>query len=377
MFGKGMRLGAIVFIGVFLASKVGSSEEPSAPSQKSDFLAANLDGSVSPGDDFFRYANGGWFKRNPIPPTESTWGISHLVRDQLNVNLRAINISAAAKSAKKGTDDQKIGDFWATAMDVGKAQRLGVRPLRRDLARIDAVKNLAQTLDAAFALQRLEVNVLFRVVVAQDKKDSEIISVYVYQGGLGLPDRDFYVNTDSSVGNIRAEYVAYIARVLRLLGRTDTAAERAAADVMGLETALAMVSRKLEDTRDPLTNYHRMSPDDFRRDHTPSIQWMSRLAAWDLPSSYLVVGQPEYFDALDRVLTQTPIPVLKDYLRFHLASAYAEYLDPVFETEHFHFYDHVLMGQKEQAPAGSECLMQRTLIHSAVRAFLALPVRLA
>ena len=319
------------------------------PTVKPDFLATNLDITTSPGDDFFQYANGGWLKRNPIPATEPAWGAAYLLQEQVDRALRAINSRAAATLAPEGTtDDRKIGDFWATALDVDKARRLGVRPLNRELARIDGVTNLQQALDAGFALQSLEVDVFFRPLVDQDKRNSAVAAVYVNQGGLGLPDRNFYFSTDKSTAHIRNEYVKLIAHVLGLLG--ENKAKDAARGVMGFETALAGASRTIADLRDPVTNYNRMTPAELTRDYTPTMGWVDRLAAWKLHSDYIVVRQPEYFAALDRALVQTPIPVLRDYLRFHLVAAYAPYLSPTFDEAHFQFFERLLAGQRKPEP---------------------------
>jgi putative endopeptidase len=345
-----LRWGTAVLSIVFFTAEPASGAEPPPRADKSDFLADNLDPSVSASDDFFEYANGGWLKSNPIPPTESGWGLDSLVRAQLYDTLRDVNERAAKTSAPEGTDDRKIGDFWGTAMDTGKARRLGASPLRDELANIEGVNNLRQALDVGFALQILEVNVFFRLVVDQDKKNSETIAVYVNQGGLGLPDRDFYVNADNGIAHIREEYVTHIAHMLRLLGRSETAANSAARAVMEFEISLAHASRTLAQLRDPVANYHRMTPAELTRGYTPSIEWNDRLATWSLRPDFIVVRQPEYFTALDHLLAHTPVSVLQDYLRFHLISAYAEYLSPSFDSENFKFYKRLMKGQKEPLP---------------------------
>ena len=324
--------------------------QPLFASDKPDFLTAHIDTSVHPGDDFFQYGNGAWFKRNPIPPTESTWGVGAVVREQLYATLRAIHERSAEEQVPAGNDAQKIGDFWHTAMDVEKARELGITPLRRELAQIDAAKNLAQALDTAFMMQTLGADPFFSLSIEQDLKQSDVISVYASQGGLGLPDRDFYFSNDKNIRQIRTAYVRHIARMLRLLGRKEADASAAAAGVMRFETALAKASRRLEDVRDPLRNYQRIAPTDFTRKHMPSVNWTERLAAWNLRPEYVVVGQPEFFSALERLLRQTPIPVLKDYLRLRLVSAYAEFLSPAVDDAHFDFYKRVLSGQREQRP---------------------------
>jgi putative endopeptidase len=312
-----------------------------------DFLAANMNPSVDPGVDFFEYANGGWLKRNPIPASESNWGIGKVVREQLYLNLRKINEQSASGENRAGSDQQKIGDFWATAIDSAKAERLGVHPLDAELAKIDGITSPQQALDVAFAMQPLGVGAFFSFFVAQDNKASNEMAIHLYQGGLGLPDRDFYVNSDSGVARTRDEYVAHMARTLELLGRDAAGARAAAANIMAFETSLAKASRKLEDLRDPQANYHKMTPAELTWKHTPSIDWTERLGAWNLRPQVVVVGQPEFFSAMDDLLAQTPVPVLQDYLRFRLVSSYSEYLSKAFDDEHFRFYNRVLSGQEE------------------------------
>ena len=184
----------------------------------------------------------------------------------------------------------------------------------------------------------------FGLFVQQDFKESQIVSLYAWQGGLGLPERDFYINDDRSIRELRAAYVKYLARMLKLSGRREADVDASAAAVVRLETALALVSRKLEETRDPLKNYHRFAPPDFTRTHTPSLDWGERLTAWHVQPEFMVVGQPEYFDALDAILRRTPVEVLKDYLRLRLLTGYAEALSPDFERAHFDFYKRALSG---------------------------------
>ena len=330
----------------FLAACSPSVTTSSAPA-KTDFLRANIDTTVDPGQDFFQYANGGWLKRNPIPNSESAWGIGNIVREQLYLNLRQINEQAAAAANANGTDQQKIGDFWATAMDTARAEQLGIHPLDAELARIDAIKTANDALDVAFALNPLQVGPFFSFYVYQDEKKSDMMSVHLSQGGLGLPDRDFYVNPDSGVARIRTEYVAHLGRTLKMLGRGDAESKTAAANVMAFETALAKASRKLEDLRDPVANYNKMTPAQLTSKYTPAINWAERLAVWNLRPDSVVVGQPEFFTSLQSLIQSTPVPVLQDYLRFQLVSQYSPYLSSALYAERFSFYNRVLNGQKE------------------------------
>jgi len=317
---------------------------------KQDFLIANMDTSVNPGDDFFSYANGGWIKKNPIPASESAWGIGNLVREELYVQLRTIDEAAAQKKATPGTDEQKIGDFWTTAMDEAKAEQQRVMPLKAELDRIDKIANAQDALNAGFALQPVGVDAFFSFFISQDEKKSDEMAVHLYQGGLGLPDRDFYFNKEEGVARIRKEYVTHITNMLKLLGSDDASASAAASNIMEFETALAKVSRKLEDLRDPQKNYNKMTLDEIKRQRTPSIDWPERLNAWNLKPSFIVVGQPEFFSGLESLLKKTPVSTLRDYLRFHLVSEYAAFLSKDIDTEDFNFYHKVLSGQKEPRP---------------------------
>jgi putative endopeptidase len=318
-----------------------------AAKAQGDFLAANLDTSVDPAVDFFQYANGGWLATHPIPESESAWGISNVVDDQLYDTLRGLNERAAAATNAPGTDAQKVGDFWHTAMDTALADRLGAQPLATELARIDAITDAASAWDVAFAQAPLQTGALLRFSVGQDERASDVMAVHLSQGGLGLPERDFYFNEEAGVKTIRTEYVAHLARVLGLLGRGDSAGKDAAA-IMAFETALAQASRKLEDLRDPPANYHKMAPAEVTATLTPHVDWPARLAAWNLHADYVIVGQPEFFSALDALVAKTDPAVLRDYLRVRLVDNYANTLGAKFDDENFRFYGTVLSGQPQQ-----------------------------
>lgn len=317
---------------------------------KEDILAANLDRTVDPAKDFFAYANGGWLARHPIPASEAGWGIANLVTDELYGELRKINEKAANSPGEPGSDLRKLGDFWTTAMDESKAETVGLTPLRKDLELIDSIKTVEDVLDVSFALRPLLVESFCSVWVGQDEKRSDLMSVHISQGGLGLPERDFYFNSEKGTARIRKAYVAHLIRMLKLMGRGDHDAPAAAESVMGFETALAEASRKLEDLRDPEKNYHPMTPAKLTAGHSPLIDWDHRLAAMSLRPDVVIVGQPEFFTALNRLLTATPVPVLKDYLRLQLVSIYAAFLDKAWVDEDFAFNGKELSGQKEQRP---------------------------
>ncbi len=310
-------------------------------------FAGNLDPKVHPGVDFFTYANGGWLARHPIPDSETLWGVGNLVTEELYVKLRTINENAVKAHAAAGTDMRKIGDFWETALDEAKADVLGLAPLRKELGLIDSIKTLDDVLDVSFALRPLQGGGLFSVTVRQDEKRSELMSVHIEQDGLALPDRDFYINTEQEMVRIRKEYVAHLIRMLKMLDCPEDDAASAAEAVMKFETALATASRKKEDLYVPEDNYHSMTPAALTEGHTPLIDWDRRLAAMSLESDTVIVGQPEFFTALNQLLMETPVTVLKDYLRLHLVTGYAEFLGKDWDAEVFAFYNKMLTGEKE------------------------------
>jgi putative endopeptidase len=334
-----------------------STAQSSTPATaRGDILVSNLDLSVPPGRDFFTYANGGWLARHPIPVEEAGWGIGDLVEAELYLKLRKLNEAAAAALPPAGSDQQKIGDFWTTAMDEARANALGLAPVQQELGLIDAIATVQDVVRVSFALRPVGVDPFFDAMVGQDERQSDLMAVHLEQGGLGLPERDYYFNPEKGTAQVRQEYVAHLGRMLKLMGRPEAAARSAAVQVMKFETALAKASRKLEDLRDPEKNYHKMSPATLTRKHTPLINWTNHLATLPLHPDQVIVGQPEFFTALNRLLKQTPLPVLKDYMRLHLVSAYAEYLGQAWDDEDFSFSGKILSGQLQERPRWKRAL---------------------
>jgi putative endopeptidase len=316
-----------------------------------DVVAAHVDASVNPGNDFFTYANGAWLKANPIPPSEPMWGIGQVVGEDLYTKLRTISEQAAANhNATPTSDEHKVGDFWDTAMNQGLADRLGIAPIQADLARVDAIKDLGGVLDMAFDLQRQGLDAFFGFGIQQDEKASDVMAVHLMQGGLGMPDRDYYLGSEGGTVKVREAYVVHLANVLKLLGADAVDAQHRAQEVMAFQTALAKVSRSLADLQDPQKNYNRMAPSKLTGKYTPAIAWTERMKGWNLAPGYVVVGQPEFFTGLQAQLARTDVSTLRDYLRLRLVDAYAPYLSKAFDDEHFNFFGRMLAGQLEQRP---------------------------
>ncbi len=327
----------------------GSAEKNDSARNKMDVLAVNMDTTVSPSQDFFLYANGGWIKNNPIPPAYGSWSIGNLVIEENRNRLREISEKAAAATAVKGSTEQKIGDFWATAMDSSKIEQLGLKPLQPYLDKIDAITDVRSLVATVAELKKIGSSTLFSDYVTQDDKNSEVMSYKLIQGGIGLPEREYYFKQDSATRNIRNEYVRYITKVLTLSGEDSTKAAAGAQQILSLETKLAQASRKIEDLRDPYKNYNKMAISDLPK-LSSTIDWTNFLTiagVKDLDS--VIVGQPEFFKALNTVLKTTPIEVWKTDLKFNLISDFSGSLPEQYGIEAFNF-SKLFTGAKERLP---------------------------
>jgi putative endopeptidase len=326
----------------------GDKTETKEPA-KADFLASNLDTTVKAGDDFFDYANGGWIKKNPIPGDLSSYGIGQLVNEENLKRLRELSEAAAKANDKAGTNSQKIGDFWSTAMDSANIEERGLKPLQASLDKISAIKDISSLLSTTAELKKLGSSTLFSDGPTQDAKNSDVMVFQFWQGGLGLPERAYYFKMDSATTEIRNKYVAYITTILTMSGEDSVAAGAEAKNILALETKMAQASRKIEDLRDPYRNYNKMAVHDMAKMST-AIDWPAYLTATGAKSlDSVVVGQPEFFANLGNLLQSTPLPVWKSYIKFNLVSDFSAALPDRFGIASFKF-SQFLSGAKERRP---------------------------
>ncbi len=312
------------------------------------FLAADRDTTVSPGTDFFQYANGTWLKDHPIPASERAWGVGNLVHDEVYDDVKQMCVDAAARTdAPTGSKEQKIGDFYYSGLDTVRIDSLGIEPLRAELDRIGAITDRKGLLAAIAVQQTYNAAPLFNPFVSQDEKQSDRYALHFWQGGLGLPDRDYYVKSDDRTVNIRKEYVRHVAAMLGILGESPADAEAHSRGIMALETKLAKASRKLEDLRDPYANYHKMAVAGFEK-LTPAMEWGAMLPAMSVGEvDSVIVCQPEFYREANKLVATEPLDTWKEYLRWTLVNHFASSLDSRTEAENFHFYGTVLSGVKE------------------------------
>ncbi|WP_394759704.1 M13 family metallopeptidase [Flavobacterium sp.] len=320
--------------------------DPNAP----DALTTNRDTLANPSDDFFAYANGGWFKRNPIPETERSNGIFRTIQDTINNQIKSICEKSAAANADKGTNKQKIGDFYASGMDTISINKLGISPLKSELAKIDAIKDVSSLLNSIAYLHTIGASPAYGFYVGQDDKISTKYALFFSQGGLGMGNRDYYFNTDKETVTIRTEYVKHLEAMSKLMGNDEVNSKKNALVIMKLETELAKNSRKLEALRDPIKNYNKMSVAQFKS-ATPNIAWDKLLPVMNIKNSdSVIVGQPEFYKALDKTIKTYSIEDWKTYLKWDLVNSYASYLGADIEKQNFYFYSTVMSGVKKQKP---------------------------
>lgn len=313
-----------------------------------DPLVSHIDTTVKPGDDFFLYANGKWFKENPIPASEQSYGIFLIIQDTINAQVRNVCESAAAlTNPEQGSNKQKIGDFFFTGMDSVSLNRKGLSDLQNDFEMIDKISDMDGVMRVASYIRAVAGSPIFGFGVGQDDRISSKNAVFVYQGGLSLPDRRFYFDSDAHAFEIRNKFVEHVHNMFVLIGYDEARAKEAADHLMKLETAIAQTSRKREDTRDPIRNYNKMS---FKAltESAPNINWQVYTENTGLKNlDSVIVGQPEFLTALNDYFKSYPLEDWKNYLKYHLTSGLSRFLDDKTYLETFQFYSKTMRGVPE------------------------------
>ncbi len=349
------RLASLCLVFAVLAGGAGSrvvvAGPPDEASATHGFDRANLDPKCKPCEDFYQFANGGWLEKNPIPAAYPSWGrFDELAERNLNVLRTICDEAAANTSAPAGSPDRKIGDFYASGMDTAKIDAAGITPLDPEFKRIAAIADVASLQATIARLQVLGVDAAFGFGSSQDAKESTKVIGEAVQGGLGLPERDYYLKDDERYKEIRKAYVEHVARMFVLLGDNQATATSNAATVMALETRLATASMPIVDQRDPNNVYHKMTVAELKQ-LTPDFDWpgyFSRIGA--PPIDAINVAHVDFFKGLNKELTATPLADWKVYLRWRLIDSTARSLPAKFVDEDFDFKGRVLTGTTENQP---------------------------
>ena len=295
-----------------------------------------LDKSVHPGENFYLYANGNWMKNNPIPPDYASWGSFNVLNEKVqNLVHKMLQQAAANPHATAGSIQQKVGDFYYSGMDEQSINKLGIAPLKPEFARIESVQNLTQLQEEIAHLHRMGVDVFFSFGSMQDFKRSEEMIAAAFQGGLGLPDRDYYLKDTAKFARIRQAYVEHIEKMLQLLGEPKAAAQQNAKIIMAIETRLAQISMTQVAQRDPHAIYHIVDKAQLEQ-MTPNFSWVNYFKARELPQLKTInMGMPEFFKGLNTLLQEVSIADWRTYMRWHLLDSFAAYLSSPFVEQNF------------------------------------------
>ena len=320
-----------------------------------------IDRGADPCADFYAFACGGWTKNQPIPPDRSAWGVAERLQEENETRLRRILEDASKSSTDAET--KQIGDYYASCMDQARIDARGAAALDPALEKIAALSSARELAPLVAELHTMGVNAFFGFGAEADFKDASVVRAIADQGGLGLPDRDYYFRDDPKSVELRKQYVEHVGRMLALVGgpagRAKTDAAPAAADagtVMKIETALAKASLDAVARRDPSAIYHRMGPTELQV-LTPAFTWSDYFkGVGSPPIDALNVTVPGFFKAFDQLVAATPIADLRTYLRWQLVHASAAVLSAPFVDENFRFYGTTLTGAKELRPRWKRCV---------------------
>jgi putative endopeptidase len=349
---------ALTFVAVFyFAAMTGSSTAvaQTAPAKSQPVLnVTSMDTSVDPCADFFTYSCGNWIKKNPIPPDQTSWAVYSKLEDDNKAILREILESAATPNPDRSAVKQKIGDYYAACMDEAAINAAAIKPLQPVLDRIQQLQSKQEM--AGLAADMVSSGALFRFRSEQDYKDSAQVVAELDQGGLGLPERDYYLKTDAKSVELRKAYVAHLQKMFELLGDKADIAAAEAETVLRIETALAKGSLTVVERRDPQKLYHKMTNQQLGA-LSPSFEWKTYFAKVGLPSvETLNVATPEFFKTLSAVIQNEELANWKAYLRWHLVNANAPFLSSDFVNADFDFFGKTLQGAQELEPRWKRCV---------------------
>jgi len=324
-----------------------SSQQTTEPPKRTVFFdKSGMDTTVKPGDNFFEYANGTWLKKTEIPGTETGWGLAKILYNNTQTELHGILDDAVKQDAAKGSAEQKVGDLYSSGMDTTTIEKLGYTPVKPTLTAIDALKDYKELINYIAGSYKDGDGYMFGFYVSADGRNSKQNVAQFDQDGLGLPNRDYYFNTDDATKKIREAYVAYITKLFVLTGVDAATAAKNAQDILKLETELAKSHSTPVELRDPIKNYNKFAVADIQK-KISDVDLNDIFKRMGFKTDTILVGQPKYDIALFSLLKSEPIAIWKTKLKFMALSGSANYLSKDFRAASFEFNDKTLNGQKQ------------------------------
>ena len=335
---------------VMLASVVAFGQRETSKAKVLD--PANMDLTVKPGDDFMEYAGGTWIKNNPVPPKETRWGSFTILRDFNVKAVREILAEAAAdKLAKEGSVKKRVGDFYMAGMDSMTVEKLGVSPITADLKRAASVNNINDVM-SEITYQRVNGigSPLFGFFIGQDRKHPTVYVVNLSQGGISMPDRDYYLKSDPRTKKIQAAFDTYVTKLFTLAGEPEANAKQKAKTIFDLEKKLAAAQMSRTEMRDPYKTYNKFALKDLST-KTPAFNWESTLTKLkvSIPQDSVLINSPNFFASADSLLNSAPISDWQTYLQWSVLRSAAPFLSHSFVEANF-VYSQAMSGQKVQTP---------------------------
>ncbi|MEL7587366.1 MAG: M13 family metallopeptidase [Prolixibacteraceae bacterium] len=320
------------------------------PQTVKDIELSDLDTTVHPGTDFDAYANGGWKRNNPLPGEESRYGTFDKLDDMAREQVRTLFAEIAESNHTEGSIEKKIADFYSSGMDSAAIEAAGYAPLKKFLAQADSIATINDLQQVMAQWHRMTINPLFFMYADADQKNSTKVVAYINQGGLGMPDRDYYLNQDERSLGIQQKYREFIAGVFQLTGQSASQATQQADIVYEIEKEMAAYSMSLLDQRDPYKTYHKMTVSDLQK-IAPDFDWAAYFRATGVnnPGEF-IVSQPDYFAGISKMLRTVPAESWKLYLKWRLMSGLSDCLSHDFADLHFNFYGKTLGGRLVERP---------------------------
>ncbi|MDA9554792.1 M13 family metallopeptidase [Pelobium sp.] len=342
-----MKIKSLVWLALPALMAVSCKEKAKENKRTVFFDAAGMDSTVSPGDNFFQYANGKWYKNTKIPASQTGWGSFYTLFEDNQKVLKKILDKVSTEKHDDGTLEQKVADLYASGIDTLAINKLGFEPIKPELQKIDAVKNYKELLTLLASDYKNGNGAMLGFYIGPDDKNSTKNVLNFVQTGLGLPNRDYYFNNDANTQNIRKEYVKYIAKLFTLTGIDAAKAEKDAQSILTLETKIAASHATPVELRDPVKNYHKFSITELQK-VSPELDFKNILNNLGMKTDTVLMGQPKYFETLGKLMASEPIDLWKSKIRFAYINSAANYLSSDFENARFNFYGKTLSGQQQK-----------------------------